>query len=246
MTLRVFDAHRLVGPLPSGAAGPADPGELKAELDHLDIDVCAVTTTAELFGDPADPVTRDVVAGWPGDARFLPVPVVVPAVAGWPGSVDDVLAAAPAMVRVCPVRHRFDALGPVATSWFAAMADHDVPVAIDVTECGLPVVASLAATHPALRLLLLSPGYRELRRLGELLATYPGVHVETGTVVTAGGLEWLAGRYGAHRLVFGTGAPVWDDAGARFLLDHLDLPSGDVELIARGSAEALIGARWPW
>jgi len=84
------------------------------------------------------------------------------------------------------------------------------------------------------------------RRLAELLETAPGVYVETGTLVAAGAVEWLAGRFGAHRLVFGTGAPRWDDAGARFLLDHLDLPADDVAMIAAGSAAALLGERWPW
>jgi hypothetical protein len=244
--VRVFDAHRLLGPLPNTPAGVTADG-LVAELDHLDIDACAATSTAELFGDPADPAARQA-AGTVAGARTLAVPVIVPAVAGagWPVTVDDVLAASPPLVRACPVRHRFDPLGPVAARWWPRLAERGIPVAVDAAECGLSVVAALAGAHPELRLLVLSPGYRELRRLGELLETFPGLHVETGTVVTAGGVEWLAGRYGAHRLVFGTGAPRWDDAGARFLLDHLDLPAADVAMIAAGSARALIGARWPW
>lgn len=246
--MRVFDAHRLAGPLQSGPSGVTGVDGLVAELDHLDIDACAVTSTAELFGDPGDPTAREAAGRWSGSDRVLPVPVIVPAVAGagWPAGVDDVLAASPALVRACPVRHRFDPLGPVASRWWPRLAEHGIPVALDVTECGLATVAALAAAHPELRLLLLSPGYRELRRLGELLETFPGVHVETGTIVAAGGIEWLAGRYGPHRLVFGTGAPQWDDAGARFLLEHLDLPAADVAMIAAGSARALIGARWPW
>lgn len=245
--MRVFDAHRLVGPLPHEESTTADLDGLVAELDHLGIDTCAATSTAEVFGDPADPMVRQAAGAVTGE-RTLAVPVIIPAVpgAGWPAEVEDVLTASPALVRVCPVRHRFDPLGPVAAGWWPRLAEHDIPVAIDVTECGLPTVAALAAAQPELKLLLLSPGFRELRRLGELLATYPGVHVETGTLVSAGAVEWLAGRYGPHRLVFGTGAPLWDDAGARFLLDHLDLPAADVETIAVGSARALIGARWPW
>lgn len=249
--VRVFDAHRLVGPLPSEESNTTDLDGLAAELDHLDIDACAVTSTAELFGDPAGPPAREAataVSAPAGRARFLPVPVIIPAVAGsgWPATVDDVLTAAPALVRACPVRHRFDPLGPVASHWWRRLAEYGIPVALDVAECGLPTVSALAAAQPGLRLLLLSPGYRELRRLAELLDAFPGVHVETGTVVSAGGVEWLADRFGAHRLVFGTGAPRWDDAGARFLLQHLDLPAPDVAMIAAGSARALIGARWPW
>lgn len=245
--MQVFDAHRLVGPLRTGPAGASDPDGLVAELDHLGIDACAVTTTAELFGDPADPAAR--AAAWPAaGSRHLSVPVVLPAVAGagWPATVEDLLAVAPPLVRVCPVRHRFDPLGPVAAAWWRELAAAGIPVAVDVSECGLALVAGLAAAHPQLRLLLLSPGYRELRRLAELLQAYPHTYLETGTIVAAGGLEWLAARSGAQRLVFGTGAPQWDDAGARFLLDHLELPEPEVAMIAAGSARALLGAGWPW
>lgn len=247
--MRVFDAHRLVGPLRTQPppAGTSDLEGLVTELDRLGIDACAVTATAQIFGDPADPAA--VAPRWPATGqRHLTVPVVLPAVAGasWPAAVADLLAAAPPLVRACPVRHRFDPLGPVATAWWRELAGSGTPIALDVSECGLPLVASLAAAYPGLRLLLLSPGYRELRRLAELLETRPNVYIETGTIVTAGGVEWLASRCGAHRLVFGTGAPQWDDAGARFLLDHLELPESAVAMIATGSVQALIGDRWPW
>lgn len=249
--MQVFDAHRLVGRLPAGQTGATDLDGLLADLDHLGIDACAVTATAALFGDPADPLARDLLAHAEVPAaggRCVTVPVILPAVggAGWPDTVEDVLAASPPLVRACPVRHRFDPLGRVAAGWWRELAVHRLPVAVDVSECGLPLVAALATAHPELPLLLLSPGYRELRRLAELLDSFPHLYLETGTIVAAGALEWLAGRYGAHRLVFGTGAPLWDDAGARFLLDHLELPEADQTMIAAGSARTLLGTRWPW
>ncbi|MFG2007229.1 amidohydrolase family protein [Spirillospora sp. NPDC048911] len=53
------------------------------------------------------------------------------------------------------------------------------------------------------------------------------------------------GRYGPHRVLFGTGAPVTDDAGPRFQLDHLDLPAADAALIGGGNARALLGRGAP-
>jgi len=54
-------------------------------------------------------------------------------------------------------------------------------------------------------------------------------------------VEWVARRYGAHRVLFGTGAPVTDDAGPRFRLDHLELSADEVELIAGGNVMELLG-----
>lgn len=243
--MRVVDAHRVLGPVPTGPAA-ATVAELLAELDHLGIDRAAVTPAWSLHGDPRSTAEYEALRlqeEWP--ERLLRVPVVIPAAggAGWPESVDDV-ATAP-LVRACPQRHRFELLGPRALELWHGLARHGVPLALDASECSLPLIGALAAAVPTLRILALTPGYRELRRLAELLETAPGVWVETGTIVSAGAVEWLARLVGAHRLVFGTGAPFWDDAGPRFQLDHLDLPESDVALIASGSWELLTAEARP-
>lgn len=274
--MRVFDAHRLIGPVPGDHVPSVDVAGVLAELDRLGIDGAAVTPSHGLYGDPAHEHAADA-----GHERLTTVPVILPAVAGagWPdapggsgeaggetgpeapssrrretqdqgdlawGSPDPtdlmigpVVDAAPAMVRACPVRHRFALTGPVALGWWHELAAAGIPLALDAHETGLDRVRALATTVPRLRVLVLSPGYRCLRELAELLDAHPGVYVETGTLAAAGAVEWLARRSGAHRLVFGTGAPVWDDAGPRFQLEHLRLPDGDVELIAAGSFAAL-------
>ncbi|TDE08572.1 hypothetical protein [Jiangella asiatica] len=239
--MRVFDAHRVLGPVPGDLVASADTAGLLAELDHLGIDGAAVTPSSVLFGDPAH--EQEGRSG-PVPERLAVVPVVLPAVpgAGWPAEPEQVVAAAPVMVRTCPVRHRYALTGPIALRWWRELAAAGIPVALDANECGLERVAALAAQVPALRILVLSPGYRCLRELAELLQSRAGVHVETGTLAGAGAVEWLAGQAGAHRLVFGTGAPLWDDAGPRFQLDHLRLAAHDVELIAAGSFELLCAA----
>lgn len=238
--MRIVDAHRVLGPVPGDHVPSADVAGMLAELDHLGIDGAAVTPSDGLYGDPAH--EHDPGAG---HERLAPVPVVLPAVpgAGWPDGPGAVVDAAPVMVRACPVRHRFALTGPVALRWWRELAAAAIPLALDAQETGLDRVGALAAAAPGLRVLVLSPGYRCLRELAELLDTHPGVYVETGTLAAAGAVEWLAGRAGAHRLVFGTGAPVWDDAGPRFQLDHLRLPAADVELIAAGSFTALTAGR---
>ncbi len=226
MPKSVIDAHRLIGPVPFDDL-PADP---RPELDRLGIERACVTHTLSLYADPqlGNDALRELT-----DPRLIPVPVVVPGVRG-----ADVPAGAGArMVRLCPQRHRFDLTGPIALD---RLAELEVPMAIDLDETSPAALRTLAERLPDLRILLLSPGYRRLRELAELMATAPNVWTEIGTVNTQGGVEWLAERFGARRLVFGTGAPVMDDCGPRFLLDHLDLPAAEIDLIAAGSLEALL------
>jgi hypothetical protein len=240
--MRVFDCNRLLGAIPMGR-GVETVADVLAELDHLQIDGAATTRAWELHGDPREGGEYLAVRGPdPIHPRLVEVPVVIPGPVGaqWPPTVDDAPAAV--AMRACPVRHRFDPAGPAATVWWRRLAETGTVLFVDAVEIGLAGVAALAEANAGLRILVLNAGYRELRRIRELFEAYPNLHVETGTLNTAGAVEWLARGIGAHRLVFGTGAPMWDDAGPRFQLGHLDLPDTDVALIAHGSWDRLTGA----
>jgi predicted TIM-barrel fold metal-dependent hydrolase len=228
----VIDAHRLVGPVPFDDL-PPDP---LGEMDRLGIDRACVTHTLSLYSDPG--AGNEALRALTGP-RLIPVPVVVPGVpgAGEPETPEDVLSWGVRMVRLCPERHRFDLTGPVALRWLAALG---LPVAIDLDETSPAQLRRLAERLPAQRLLLLNPGYRALRAVAELMSEAPNVWTEIGTVNTQGGVEWLAARFGARRLVFGTGAPVADDCGPRFLLDHLGLAPAEIAAIAAGSIAELL------
>ncbi|WP_188187363.1 amidohydrolase family protein [Nonomuraea sp. SYSU D8015] len=232
MPKSVVDAHRLVGPVPFDDL-PPDPRD---DMDRLGIDRACVTHTLSLYSDPG--AGNEALLAL-ADPRLIPVPVVVPGVpgAGEPETPEEARSWGVRMVRLCPERHRFDLTGPVASRWLAALG---LPIAIDLDETSPAQLLRLAERLPAQRILLLNPGYRALRAVAELMAEAPNVWTEIGTVNTQGGVEWLAARFGARRLVFGTGAPVADDCGPRFLLDHLDLPPDDVDRIAAGSLERLL------
>ncbi|MDP9843572.1 amidohydrolase family protein [Streptosporangium lutulentum] len=228
----LVDAHRLIGRVPFDDL-PEDP---RPDMDRLGIERAYVTHTLSLY---ADPQAGNEALLELDDPRMVPVPVVVPGVpgAGTPGGVEEVLGWGVRLVRLCPERHRWELTGPTALRWLAALG---LPVAVDFEETSPAQLLALARSLPDLRILLLNPGYRRLRVIAELMTEIPGLWLEIGTVNTQGGVEWLAERFGAARLVFGTGAPVADDCGPRYLLDHLDLGQDDVDRIVAGSLEGLL------
>jgi hypothetical protein len=228
--MRVVDAHRLLGPLPFDDVPSATVDGLLAELDRLDVREAYVTHAYSLFADPfgGNDALFEAVRGHP---RLRPVPVVIP------GATDTGTwrERGVRMVRLCPVRHRFDLAGPAASRFL----DAGFPVVLDLDETSPAALRALGARHPTLTVLLVNPGFRRLRELAELLATGPRLFVETGTLNTQRGVEWLHANGGAGRLVFGTGAPVLDDCGPRFQLGHLDLPPAAVADIAAGTLDTL-------
>ncbi|MEV4068329.1 amidohydrolase family protein [Nonomuraea fuscirosea] len=220
MPKSVLDAHRLIGPVPFDDL-PRDPGR---EMDRLGIHHACVTHTLSLYSDVH--AGNEALLGL-RDPRLVPVPVLLPE-AFAPAQDWDV-----PMVRLCPARHRYELTGPTT---LRRLADLGAVAAIELDETSPAELVTLTRRLPELRVLLLSPGYRRLRAIGELMAEIPNLWLEIGTVNTQRGVEWLAAHYGAERLVFGTGAPVMDDCGPRFLLDHLELPEADIDLIASGGS----------
>ena len=233
--MEILDAHRILGRLPH-AEGVPTPADLLGELDRLGIDRAAVVASWDLYGDPrdADEYERRT-APFGSTDRLTRVAVHIP---GHPFS--PVPLGAP-LVRLAPVLHRFDLLGPAADASLSRLAEHATAVSLDATEVGLGAIAQLVRRHPALKILVLNPGYRDLLTVAELLG--PTVWIESGTLIASGAIEWLAETAGTDRIVFGSGAPLRDAAGARHTLEMLELPEDARRLIAAGNWERLVATR---
>ncbi|WP_019632111.1 amidohydrolase family protein [Actinomadura atramentaria] len=228
----VIDVNRVLGPVPTDDVPGADASGLLAELDRLRIDAACVVHSHALHYDPA---TGNAALPRGGD-RLIPVPVLVPGPLGTPSEAAGV-------VRLCPAAHRFRLTGPHGLALARDLAERGTGVLLGWDETTPDEVEHLATRVPGLNLVLINTGYRSLRELADLMDAHPRIHVDTATLNGHLAVEWVAQRFGAHRVLFGTGAPATDDAGPRFQLDHLDLPPADAALIAGGNARALLRPR---
>ena len=225
--MRVIDVNRIVGPVPTGDVPSADAAGLLAELDRLAIDAACVVHSHDLYYDPL------ALAELPDDPRLVRVPVVVP------GPLGTAVPTTAKVVRLCPAEHRFVLAGPHGVVMARELSERGTTALVALEDPG--AIHRLATEVPALRIVLINTGYRALRELAELMDVHAEIRVDTATLCGHLQVEWVAQRYGAHRVLFGTGAPLTDDAGPRFQLDHLELPPADVELIAGGNVMELLG-----
>jgi hypothetical protein len=224
----VIDANRILGPMPVGDVPSRDVPGLLAELDRLAIDAACVVHSHALHYDPVTPVDG------PEHPRLTSVPVVVPGPLGTPVPTQG-------LVRMCPAAHRFAVAGQHGVELARELAERNITVLLGWESTSPGEIHRLASEVPALRIVLINTGYRALRELADLMDVHSEVRIDTASLCGHLQVEWMAQRYGAHRVLFGTGAPETDDAGPRFQLDHLELPAEDVALIAGGNIVELLG-----
>lgn len=120
------------------------------------------------------------------------------------------------------------------------LAEAQVPLLIDLEQTSWPELDTMLSEHSALQVVVLRTGYRINRWVFPMLARYPGLHLETSFYQAYRGIEAVAIRFGADRLLFGTGLPAWDPGGPISALVYADLPDSDRQQIAGRALEGLL------
>src|SRR5262249_21371978 len=153
----------------------------------------------------------DLIADEP---RLRPCWVMLPDSCGEIGRPDEFAAAATIAgvqaIRAYPHDHGYDLAGPDAAPVLDAITATGHLLLVDAPQTTWPQVEAVATARPTLPVVVCKPGYRSLRRIAGILDRTANVHIGLSNFSSHCGVEWLAERFGAHRLLFGTGSPEHD------------------------------------
>jgi hypothetical protein len=239
----LFDANCRLGPFPWGQLGAASAADLLRLMDTTGVDRALVSHTMSWHHDPATG-NRQILREVGGHDRLRPCWVALPEACGELGPprrfAQDALAQGVGAVRVYPREHGFDLDGADFADCAAACAEAGLPILVDLRETSWPALESLAVAHPRLAVIVCEIGYRVMRRAAALLSRVANVYLDLSDLSTHEGLEWLCGRFGPDRLVFGTGAPLRDPGEAITRLLWSDLGEEAVAAIAHATLDRLV------
>jgi predicted TIM-barrel fold metal-dependent hydrolase len=73
------------------------------------------------------------------------------------------------------------------------------------------------------------------------MESHANLHLEANTYGAFMGVEGIVRRFGAERLIFGTGLPNYEVGGPMALVAYADISDGDRARIAGGNLERLLG-----
>ncbi|WDZ82663.1 amidohydrolase family protein [Micromonospora cathayae] len=240
------DVNVTVGPWPTDDHEQWSTGDVSAHCDRFGLAAVVVRHSVAVRYDPAEGNRRlaaELAAA--ADPRLLPGYVLGPLDSGEHGAPADLperlRADGVRAVWLFPRSHGWSLAGPEARSLLGALRRAGLPVLVELDEVDWSEVDELAAAAPELNVVVCGVGYRSLRQLVSVLDRRPSVHVDLSFLASQDGLELLVGRYGPGRLLWASGAPSRDPAGAAYLWRHSDLDGAARAAVAGGNARRLLG-----
>jgi predicted TIM-barrel fold metal-dependent hydrolase len=147
-------------------------------------------------------------------------------------------------LRAFPALHRFVLGRTVFGSFLSELAERRIPLLLspakDITWAD---VYRLVEDFPRLTCVICDVGTWGVNRYTwPLLEAFPNVYLETSMLSLADGdLEATVGKFGAGRLLFGSGFPERYPEAAILQLLHAEIADEDKARIASGNMRALIG-----
>jgi predicted TIM-barrel fold metal-dependent hydrolase len=103
----------------------------------------------------------------------------------------------------------------------------------------------ILTAYPKLPLLLQGTWWSSQRIVTALMARHANLHVEFSSYQVNRGIEEYARRFGAERLLFGTGLPMKSAGAARAFVDYAQVSKQDRARIAGGNLSRLLGGVSP-
>jgi len=238
-----FDANCVIGRWAAGGPTILDADQLLASMERLGIARSLVrhSMAQEYEATAGNDLLMQQIAGHP---ELVPCWTAVPTATGELGPLDSWLEGATAhdvrAFSLYPHSHGYPLTEWQCGELLAGLQACGALLLIEADETDYASIDWLCGAYPQINVLLLNCGYRVLRILYALLDKHPNLYLEMGMMSNFCGLEALATRFGAERLVFGTGAPKREGAGFAAILDYSLLSDGDTALIAGGNLQRLI------
>ncbi len=137
-------------------------------------------------------------------------------------------------LRAFPHAHHFLLNKAAMGSWLEPMVARRIPLFLSVARgAGWETAYNLLAEFPNLVCVVCDHGcWGEDRRFRPLIETYPNVYVDTSQYLLDGGIEAFVARYGAGRMLFGSGFPESYFGGMMLAIRHAQISSEAKEAIA--------------
>jgi hypothetical protein len=143
-------------------------------------------------------------------------------------------------LRAFPAAQQFRLSEWCAGDLLSIVEENRIPFFLDMDQTSWEDVARVLKHHPGLNLILLRTSYRIDRMVYPLFEKYEGLRIEAATYQVASGIEEICRRFGAKRLLFGTGLPYTEAGPSIAQITYAEISDEEKQMIAGGNLERLL------
>lgn len=243
MKLDFFDCNAQVGRFGSPEEEHFfEPRELVERLEPMGIRRALVfhALAKELHPAEGNPALTEAIKGLPLTACWVAMPHHTGDMPPPRQFVDGMQTAGARAVRLFPPFHNYSLADWCAGEMLDEFESRRVPVFIEAAQTSYEQIASALESHPKLRLIVMQTSYRCDRQVYPLMESFEHFALETSSYLSTGGIEAICERFGASRLVFGTGSPFLEPGAAVGSIAFAQVSDADKQAIAGGNLERLL------
>lgn len=252
----VFDANAYIGRWPGERLAYHRVDDLLSYMTRLGIDRALVSHTIAWQNSPklGNEMLQEAIAGHP---ELEPCWVVTPGLqiadeGGVIAFCDQLIEKGVRAVRLFPKDHVYSLNQSTAIELLSELNRRRFLILIDLdqifTQSGLydysasslDVLDFLCGLFPDLTILLTKAGYRAFQILFPLMQKHLNLYLDLSFFATHQGVETVVDKFGADRILFGTGQPLIDPGGAALRLRCADISVKDYQKIACANLISLL------
>ena len=147
--------------------------------------------------------------------------------------------------RVYPKTHNFGSeafsIGPL----LSALESEEIPLFVHTSELSPQELHDLCQRHPKLPVVVIGLSWGAPRRMFPLFASCPNLHVETSCYQGHQALHVFSAKFGADRILFGTGLPDMSPGAAKANVNYAKVSRREKRLIAGENLARLLRVPMP-
>lgn len=144
-------------------------------------------------------------------------------------------------VRVFPADFSFSFSEWCCGELLSMLEDCRVPLMVDQRQITWDQLNGALSVYPKLRVILTDVHYGIGRNLYPLFKKFEHIYVETMGYKDLNGIEEICRQFGAERLIFGSGSPLYSGGAAVGMISYARISHEEKSKIAGGNLEKLLG-----
>jgi predicted TIM-barrel fold metal-dependent hydrolase len=144
-------------------------------------------------------------------------------------------------VTMFPLEHEYTISPWNAGALFKFLEHGRIPLLLGLDQVSWDGLHDILTRYPGLIVIMTGLHYAIDRNMYPLLREFPQLYLETSGIMAHRGIEDICARFGAQRLVFGSGMPVFSGGSAVSLVLYAAISAAEKAMIANGNLQRLLG-----